>query len=80
MFFGRINARGSKGLPNYPFLLQYDAEYIVRVSFGTALFASIVLVYAAIIVILSSKRYNGSQLIEFLQVLVPLFLTYLNNI
>ncbi|KAK2982803.1 hypothetical protein RJ640_005127 [Escallonia rubra] len=33
------------------------AEYLVRVSFGTALIASIVLVYTTIIAILSSKRY-----------------------
>ncbi|RVX11816.1 Uncharacterized protein, chloroplastic [Vitis vinifera] len=33
------------------------AEYLVRVSFGTALIASIVLVYTTIIALLSSRRY-----------------------
>lgn len=37
-------------------------EYVVRVSFGTALIASIVLVYTTIIAILSSSRYNFSTL------------------
>ncbi|GMP95198.1 hypothetical protein CsSME_00044334 [Camellia sinensis var. sinensis] len=33
------------------------AEYVVRVSFGTALIASIVIVYTTIIALLSSRRY-----------------------
>ncbi|KAK9153672.1 hypothetical protein Sjap_001152 [Stephania japonica] len=33
------------------------AEYLIRVTFGTALIASIVLVYTTIIVLLSSRRY-----------------------
>lgn len=37
--------------------LQLAGEYLVRVSFGTALIASIVIVYTTIIAILSSRRY-----------------------
>ncbi|KAK4396522.1 putative protein, chloroplastic [Sesamum angolense] len=37
--------------------LEMAAEYLVRVSFGTALIASIVLVYTTIIAIASSSRY-----------------------
>nr|GLL17946.1 uncharacterized protein At5g03900, chloroplastic [Ipomoea trifida] len=33
------------------------SEYVIRVSFGTALIASIVIVYTAIIAVLSSRRY-----------------------
>lgn len=39
------------------YILQATAEYLVRVSFGTALIASIVLVYTTIIAIVSSRRY-----------------------
>lgn len=35
---------------------QSTAEYVIRVSFGTALVASIVIVYTTIIAILSSRR------------------------
>ena len=35
---------------------QSGAEYVIRVSFGTALIASIVIVYTAIIALLSSRR------------------------
>lgn len=35
---------------------QMAAEYVVRVSFGTALIASIVIVYTTIIAIASSSR------------------------
>lgn len=38
-------------------ILQAATEYIVRVSFGTALIASIVFVYTTIIGLLSSRRY-----------------------
>lgn len=38
------------------FKSQMAAEYIVRVSFGTALIASIVIVYTTIIAIASSSR------------------------
>lgn len=37
--------------------LQAAVEYLIRVSFGTALIASIVLVYTTIITIISSRRY-----------------------
>lgn len=37
-------------------ILQAATEYVVRVSFGTALIASIVLVSVTIIAILSSSR------------------------
>lgn len=37
--------------------LQLATEYVVRVSFGTALIASIVIVYTTIIALLSSRRY-----------------------
>jgi hypothetical protein len=37
--------------------LQEVGAYVVRVSFGTALVASIVIVYTTIISILSSSRY-----------------------
>lgn len=36
---------------------QAAAEYLVRVSFGTALIASIVLVYTTIIALISSRRF-----------------------
>ncbi|CAA3016772.1 uncharacterized protein At5g03900, chloroplastic isoform X1 [Olea europaea subsp. europaea] len=42
--------------------VKMATEYVVRVSFGTALIASIVLVYTTIIAILSSSRYNFSTL------------------
>lgn len=37
-------------------ILQSGAEYLIRVTFGTALIASIVIVYTTIIAILSSSR------------------------
>ncbi|PON90180.1 Ribosomal protein, partial [Trema orientale] len=37
---------------------QAATEYLVRVSFGTALIASIVIVYTTIIAILSSRRFT----------------------
>lgn len=37
---------------------QGAADYLTRVSFGTALIASIVIVYTTIIVLLSSKRFS----------------------
>lgn len=38
-------------------LSQAAAEYTIRVTFGTALIASIVIVFTAIIALLSSRRF-----------------------
>lgn len=45
---------------------QAATEYVVRVSFGTALIASIVIVYTTIIAIVSSRRYFSNLMQMFL--------------
>lgn len=42
---------------------QAAGAYLIRVSFGTALIASIILVYTTIIVLISSQRYATALLI-----------------
>lgn len=47
----------------WPWLCQGAGEYLIRVSFGTALIASIVIVYTAIIALVtSSRRYYISEI------------------
>lgn len=49
-------------------LWQSAAEYVVRVSFGTALIASIVIVYTTIIALISSRRYLISLVVQIVAI------------